>query len=476
MKRAIQARWAVALVALALSGFAGAQTHADPPSRDSLQRLNASLEQLPGNVTPALVHIEVTSYGPLPDEDDDLKVQALTKQHGSGSGVIVDSEGYIITALHVVEGARRIRVELNSGAHTETETVQIDDRSPSSSFEAKMVGSFKDADVAVLKINAHDLPTVSFSESGELRQGQLVAALGSPEDLRNSLALGVVSSVARQIEPDDTMVYIQTDVALAPGSSGGPLVDVQGKVVGLNVFSITERGREEGLGFAVPSAMVRFVYQQIREHGAVQRAYLGMDVQGVTPLLARALHLSRGSGVLIAAVGGDNPAARASLQAGDVIVTFDGVPVRNVSQLTWALLHKRPGDLVDLEVWRATGKVVLKLPLVGSSSNSEDSLSTVDIEENLVGKLGIVGSVRRHGTAGQTASESSSGVLVLARLRGNGVQPELVVGDVIHSLNTVRITSIAQLRTVLDKFKPGDAIALQVERKDKLMYVGFELE
>jgi serine protease Do len=144
--------------------------------------------------------------------------------------------------------------------------------------------------------------------------------------------------------------------------------------------------------------------------------------------------------------------------------------------LTWALLHKIPGDFVKLEVWRASGKMVVKLPLVGAPPNSEDSLSTVDIEENLVGKLGIVGSVRKHGTAGQTASESSSGVLVLARLRGNEVQPELVVGDVIHSINRVPITSIAQLRTLLDNFKPGDAIALQVERKDKLMYVGFELE
>ncbi len=462
-------------MSLALSVVAGAQTHADQPSHDSLQWLNASLEQLPRNITPALVHIEVTSYGPLPnDDDDDVKVQALTKQHGSGSGVIVDSEGYIITALHVIEGARRIRIELNSSVRADTEARGIDDE-VNLSFEAKTVGSFKEADIAVLKINAHGLPTVSFSESGKLRQGQLVAALGSPEGLRNSLALGVVSSVAQQIEADDCMVYIQTDVALAPGSSGGPLVDVQGEVVGLNVFSITERGREEGLGFAVPSAMVSFVYEQIRQYGVVHRGYLGMDVQGITPLLARALHLPTTSGALIAAVGKGDSATHSSLKAGDVIVSFDGVPVRNMPQLTWGLLHKHPGDLVDLEIWRASRKIAVKFPLVEAPPNTEDSLSTVDIEENLVAKLGIVGSARIHGTAGQTSRESSSGVLVLARLRGTD-QPELVIGDVLRAVNTVPITSIAQLRTMLDKFKPGDAIALQVERKDKLMYVAFELE
>jgi len=476
MKRTIQVSWAVGLVALVLSVYGNAQVPQVKPSIDPLEGLNASLEQLTTKVHPAIVHIAVASYGPLAGEDDEAKTRILAKQNGSGSGVIVDSEGYIVTALHVVEGARRIRVELDRRVHPEAPGGESDDRKPKSLFEARIVGSLKDADLAVLKIDARDLPTLSFSEPDNLKQGQLVAALGSPEGLRNSLSLGVVSSVAQQTDPDDFMVYVQTDAALASGSSGGPLVDLQGKMVGMNVFSITDRGRDEGLGFAVPSAMVRFVYEQIRQYGCVPRADLGMDIQGVTPTLASALRLPTDSGVIIAGVAPESPAAKTALQAGDLLLTFDGTPVRNVPDLTWALLHRRPGDRVRVEVARKSSRIVVDLSLVGAPPDSEGSVAAIDIDENLIGKLGIVGSTRKHGATELPSRESSSGVLVAARLRGTDIQPELVVGDVIRSVNGVSITSVAPLRAMLDTFKPGDAIALQVERKGKLMYVTFEMD
>jgi serine protease Do len=479
MKRTMQISWAVGLVALVLSVCADAQAPQEKLSIDPLKGLNASLEQLSTRISPAVVHIEVLTYGPLADEDGeegDVKVQPLTKQRGSGSGVIVDPEGYIVTAFHVVEAARRIRVELYSRVQPETPTGRIDDHKPKSSFEARIVGTFKDADLAVLKIDTRDLPTLPFSESDNLKQGQLVVALGSPEGLRNSLSLGVVSSVARQIESDDSMEYIQTDAAIAPGSSGGPLVDVQGGMVGINVFSITERGKHEGLGFAVPSAMVRFVYEQIWQYGCVHRAYLGLDIQGVTPTLAAALRLPTDSGVIVAGGAHQGPAQKAALQTGDVLVTFDGTHVRSVPQVTWALLHKHPGDHVSLEIWRKSSKIVLDFSLVGAPPDSEDSLAPIDIEENLVAKLSIVGSARKHGATGSSSRESSSGVFVVARLRVSDIQPDLSVGDVICSVNTVSITSIAQLRATLDRFKLGDAVALQVERKGKLMYVAFEID
>jgi serine protease Do len=400
----------------------------------------------------------------------------LTKERGSGSGVIVDPDGYIVTAFHVIEGARRIRVELNSRVHAETPAGRIHDHEPKSSFQARIVGTFKDADVAVLRIDARDLPTLSLSESDILKQGQLVVALGSPEGLRNSLSLGIVSAVARQIESDDSMEYIQTDAAIAPGSSGGPLVDVQGGMVGINVFSITDRGKHEGLGFAVPSAMVRFVYDQIRQYGCIHRAYLGMDIQGVTPTLASALRLPTDSGVIVAGGAHGSPAEKGALQTGDVLVSFDANHVRNVSQLTWALLHKHPGDHVSLEIWRKSSKIVLDFSLVGAPPDSEDSFGPIDIEENLVAKLGIVASGQKHRATGPPSRESSSGVSVVARLRETDIQPDLSIGDVIRAVNAVSITSIAQLRTELDGFKPGDAIALQVERKGKLMYVAFEMD
>jgi len=393
MKRSIETRWAVGLMVLALKVGAVAQVTQERLSIDPLQALNASLAKIAANVYPAVVHIRVSSYGSsaVEQEGSEEKSQKLTKQSSFGSGVIVDSEGYIVTALHLVEGERRIRVELNSPAISNAPADQSLDHKRRSSMEAAIVGSFKEADLAVLKIDARDLPTLSFSDSDSLKQGQLVAALGNPEGLRNTLSLGVVSSVAQQIGPNDSMAYIQTDAALAPGSSGGPLIDVQGGMVGINLFNVTDGGREVGLGFAVPSAMVRFAYEQIRQYGCVPRASLAMDIQGVTPTLASALRLSMDSGVIVAGVAPGSPAEKASVRAGDVILTFAGTHVETVPQLTWALLHKRAGQNVVLEIARESSKIVLSVPLIGEPPDSGDGLTASDIEKNALDKLGVVG-------------------------------------------------------------------------------------
>ncbi len=467
----------IGLIALGLAALASAQTAQEKPFTKTLQSLNASLEEVTKKVFPAVVHIEVVSYGPLSDEEDDGKVQTLSRRAGSGSGVIVDSSGYVVTAMHVVEGARRVRVNLDSRALPEPTTGRADDSKHESWFEARIVGAFKDADVAVLKIDAHDLPTVSFSDLATLRQGEMVAALGSPEGLRNSVSWGVVSAVARQIEPDDSILYIQTDASLAPGCSGGPLVNVEGEMVGMDVFTITEeQGRDERLGFAVPNAMLRFVYEQIRKYGHVSHPYLGLNTQGITPILAAALHLPAESGVIVSGVPEDSSADKLALQPGDVILTFDGTRLQNVPQLTWELLHKREGDRVRLGVWRKSGTITYDVFLVSVPDEPDESLAAMDIEGNLVPKLGIVGFGPRPERAKDGVQKPNSGVLVVARLRGIGPQPELSVGDLIHAVNAVSVTSVSQLRALLDTFQPGNAVALQVERKGKLMYVAFEMD
>jgi len=475
MKRIIEMSCA-GLIAFALNVGAVAQVPQEQLSIDPLQALNASLGQLTAKVYPAIVHIRVASYGPSAQYGNEERSQSLTKQNWFGSGVIVDSEGYIVTALHVVEGERRILVDLNIPILPKAPVSRGQDQKRRSSMEATFVGSFKDADLAVLKIDARDLPTLSFSDSDSLKQGQLVAALGSPEGLRNTLSLGVVSSVAQQIGPDDSLAYIETDAAVAPGSSGGPLIDVQGGIVGINVSSVTDEGRQVGLGLAVPSAIVRFAYEQIRRYGWVPRASLGMDIQGVTPTLASALRLPTDSGVIVAGVVPGSPADRASVQAGDVILSFAGDHVETVPQLTWALLHKRAGEHVVLEIARESHKIALSLRLTGEPPDSGDGLTASDIEENALNKLGIVGSAFRRAAIGPHARGSTSGVLVTAKLSGTDMQPELVIGDVIRSVNGVSVTAVASLRVMLDNFKPGDAIALQVERKGKLMYVAFEMD
>jgi serine protease Do len=421
-----------------------------------------------------VVHIRVESYQPSDAEREGSgeESQTLTKQSSAGSGVIVDPDGYIVTALHLVEGERRIRVELDPRIRATT-TDQSKDQRSRSTFDGAIVGSFKDADLAVLKIDARNLPALAFSEDDSVEQGQLVAALGNPEGLRNSLSLGVVSSAAQQIQPDDPVAYVQTDVALAPGASGGPLVDVDGAIVGINVFTITNQGKAEGLGFAVPSAIVRFAYEQIRQFGCVPRPYLGLDAQGITPTLATALDLPVDSGVIVSAVDPGSPADRASLHAGDVILTFAGKHIESVPQLNWALLHKRAGQHVSVEILRKPGKVALNLLLIGGPPASGENLAATEIEENTLDKLGVVGSAWRR-PAERHSKSSSAGVLVTAKLSGSDLQPELVVGDVIWSVNGTPVSSVAALRAKLNGFKPGDAIALQVERNGKLMYVAFD--
>jgi serine protease Do len=475
MSRSIH-RHRVGLVALALSLCANAQSAQERSSIDVVLGMSTPVEELSTKVSPAVVHIEVSSYRTSAADDDEMKNQTLAKRQGSGSGVIVDPDGYIITASHVIKGARRIRVELDKRVRAKTPAGSLFNGKSRSSFEARVIGISKEADVAVLKIDAQSLPTIAFSESNDLKQGQLVAALGSPEGLRNSLSLGVVSSVAQQIEPDDSLVYVQTDVALAPGSSGGPLVDIQGGMVGINVFSLTERGREEGLGFAVPSAMVRFVYNQIRHYGFVPRPCLDVDVQGITPTLASALQLPTDSGVIVAGAGRGRLAENEVLQAGDVLVSLDGTPLQNVPQLTWLLLHKQIGDRPRIEIARNASRIVLEVSLVSEPPDPETSIAATEIEENLVSKLGIVGSARKRVSAEPTSAGSRPGVLVVARLRESDTVAELAIGDVIRSVNSVPISSVAQLRTTIEGFKPGDAIALQVERMGKLRYVAFEMD
>ena len=479
MNRTIPLCWALSLSTLLLSVEARPQSIGESPVADSLQTLNVSLQELTARVSPSVVHIEVVGYEPS-DDKDASENRIFTKQRGSGSGMILDSEGYIVTAYHVIEGARRIRVEVDSNAYGTASPDQITAPETHSSMDAKIVGTFKDADLAVLRIDAHDLVCLAFSQPEKVRQGQLIVAFGSPDGLRNSVSLGVVSSVARQIELDDSMVYVQTDAALNPGNSGGPVVDVQGRIVGMSVFSLTKGGGSEGVGFAVPSETVRYIYEEIRRYGHVRRAYSGLSVQGITPILAAALHLRRDRGVIVSDVAASSPAEGANLQPGDVLVSVEGHVLRDVPQFALASLHKHAGDHVMLGVARKSGTVTVEFSLVEPPSDSEDLSAKVgsDIEKNLITKLGIVGYEKGDRVQRVPSSvRSVSGVLVAARMSDANMEERgLVIGDVIRSVNASSISSIAQLRAMLDNFKPGDPIALQVERKGKLMYVAFEMD
>ena len=205
----------------------------------------------------------------------------LTAQNSSGSGIILSPDGYILTNAHVVKGAHSVKVQLNT--NMEAEARKNGDRTMNRPIPGTLVGMDRDTDLAVVKIDKKNLPYLSFGDSDELKQGEIVLALGNPLGLDNSVSMGVVSAVSRQIKNDDPMVYIQTDAPINPGNSGGPLIDTDGQVVGLNTFIFTQSGGSEGIGFAIPSKIAALVYAQLKAKGHVHRAQLGLSGQTITP-------------------------------------------------------------------------------------------------------------------------------------------------------------------------------------------------
>ncbi len=292
----------VAVAARGESPAAGEQVSGQRPQTSAaLNDLSGSLSTLAAQVSPTVVQIFTTTFevgqGVVPTSGD-----LLTTQRGSGSGVILDAAGYIVTNAHVVRGARRIQVELVSAARAGEGGSIL--RARGRRVGAQLVGADQETDLAVLKVQdpTLDLVALPIGDSDDLRLGQLVLGLGSPLGFENSVSLGVVSAVARQLTPEDPMIYVQTDAPINPGSSGGPLVNTRGELVGINTLIISQSGGHEGIGFAAPSNIVRHVYEQITRLGHVRRGQIGARAQTITPVLAEGLGLSRTWGVVLADV------------------------------------------------------------------------------------------------------------------------------------------------------------------------------
>ena len=234
-----------------------------------------------------------------------------------------------MTNYHVVKGSDRVRVVLTPSSAQESQPEALL-KSRGRILPARIVGFSKAIDIAILKVEATRLPTLPIGRYEHVQKGQIVLAFGSPEGLENSVTLGLVSSVLRQVDPDDPMVYIQTDAAINPGNSGGPLVDVDGNVVGIDTFIYSNSGGSEGVGFAIPSGIVRYAYEQIRQYGRVRRRTIGADLQSLTRDMAQGLGLSNDAGVIVSDVLPGGPAEHAGLRIQDVIVGINGMRVDNV--------------------------------------------------------------------------------------------------------------------------------------------------
>ena len=435
-------------------------------SGTSLEQLSSSLQSLATQVEPAVVQIFNTAYAVEDDQDNNRNV-VVSQQRSSGSGILVSSDGYIVTNAHVVQGARRLRVRLNHGAV----------KAASHLLNAKLVGMDRQTDLAVIKIEMTGLPFLTFADSNSLNQGQVVLAFGSPLGLENSVSMGVVSAVDRQLNPDSPLVFIQTDAAINPGNSGGPLVDTTGKVVGVNTFILTKSGGSEGVGFAIPSNLVSSICRQIRVEHHVHHHEIGIFVRAITPALAQALNLKIEEGVLIEDVAPQSPAETAGLQVGDIIVAVHARPIPNVRQLALNMYSYAVGDKAEIDVLRGEKRLSFAIPVVERGDVFRRFEDLVTEEDNSVLQLGILGlTVDEKISAQLPPMRMNGGVLVAAKMANGGayVGDEFAAGDVIHAVNGKEIKDIASLKTSLESLSTDSALVIQIERLGTLQFVVLE--
>jgi serine protease Do len=443
----------------------------EPPN--VLLQMNGALQSLAARVSPAVVQILVSGYGPLREEDRS-QTAFIVRQHAVGSGVIVDPNGYIMTNAHVVEGAQRIRVALplpmgDSGQ------VPIGKRRV---LEARLIGQHKETDLALLKIDDTDLPTLPLVSQQRPHVGQLVLAIGSPEGLQNSVTMGVLSALARQPDSSKPLTYLQTDAPINPGNSGGPLVDMNGAVLGINTFILSQGGGSEGLGFAIPARVVDFVYHSLRAHGHVHRVEIGAVAQEITPTLADGLHLAQHWGVVVVDVSPDGPAAAAGLQVQDIILSADDRRIETLPSLSAALYLHRLDQVVKLEILRGNEKKTLYVPAIEHRDHMDELLDALNPENSLIPRLGVLAIDLTDDLRSRLGSlRIPSGVVVVGRA-ADLIMPDtgLQAGDIIHQINTTSVDTVDTLRTTVGKLKTGDPVVLQVERDGGLMYVSFEME
>ena len=462
------------LLSLLLTGPGLAQTPAEPPA-ESLDALNRSTRALSERVSPAVVQIFTTAYAP--NIGGRSGAELFTLQRGTGSGVIVDPSGTVITNNHVVDGARRVQVLVSPGAEELLARRSIL-KPHGLAYDATVVGVDRETDLAVLRIEAAGLPFLPFSDSDALRPGELVFAFGSPLGLATSVSMGVVSGVARQLSPEAPMIYIQTDAPINPGNSGGPLVNVRGELVGINTLILSRSGGNEGIGFAAPSNIVKTVYERILAEGRVRRSEIGVHAQTITPAMAEALGLPQSWGVVLGDVYPGGPADRAGLRIGDIVVSLNEKPMENGRQFDVNLYSMAPGETVRIEILR---NFTTKTVRVQVEERHDDAFRFADLvtrDRNLVPELGILAlELDTDLLELLPPLRREEGVLVAA-IAGSGSpwESKLEPGDVLYRINRQEVKGLASLRDLASGLDPGSPAVIQVERQGHLRYVTLELQ
>jgi serine protease Do len=375
-----------------------------------------------------------------------MQPRNMPPARGMGSGFIVSPDGYIVTNAHVVDGASEV-------------TVRLTDRRE---FTAKVIGADKRTDIALIKIDSRNLPALDLSAPPAVKRGEWVIAIGSPFGFENSVSAGIVSGVHRALPGGQMTPFIQTDVAVNPGNSGGPLLNSAGQVVGVNSQIYSRSGGYMGLSFAIPADVAARVADQLRTHGKVAHGRIGVGIQPIDQSLAQSFGLPDANGALVGTVEKDSPAAKAGFRSGDIIRKIDDVAVNDSTDVTSRIGNMAPGTKTQIEVWR-DGKPFTLATTIGTLDD-EKVAKAPDASEGR-GKLGLA---TRPMTAQEKAEAGIDGVVV-ENATGPAARAGVQAGDVILGVGTAKVKTVEELRQLIEK--SGKTVALLVQRDGRQIYV-----
>jgi serine protease Do len=375
-----------------------------------------------------------------------------------GSGFIISQDGYILTNAHVVETAEEITVKLTDKRE----------------FKAKVIGSDRRTDIALIKIDASSLPTVRFGDPSRLRVGEWVLAIGSPFGFENTVTAGIVSAKGRSLPQENYVPFIQTDVAVNPGNSGGPLFNMRGEVVGINSQIYSRTGGFMGLSFAIPIDVANDIAQQLRTTGKITRGRIGVVIQPITKELADGFGLPKAQGALVNSVEKGGPADKAGVEPGDVILRFDGKAVNSSEDLPRIVGATKPGSRVTMQVWR--GKASRDVQLVVSEMQEDKSRQSRRGGKPPASAPAQFGLTLSDLSDAQRKELKLGGGVLVEGAQGMAARAGVRRGDVILAVNNQDVKSVEQFNQMMGQFDRGRIVALLVRRGGNSLYIPFRID